>query len=274
MDCHKCNDTGTINEQELVDGDTLLPNGEYMKVWRVKIDPMTGNPPLCECQKSKIFEKYNASAGLKPNEKAHTFDTAEIDNENRDFFLQCRRFIENIEFHLQNGSWLYICGDDERAKKLGKSAFGTGKSYVTHCMANLLTDMRQRAIYITEDKLFEEIKDTYNRDSDETEKQVMFRYENVPILLIDDLFKSKTTDWTEDKLFHLLNNRLQTGKVTIINSNYAPNRIEVTMPKNGKAIASRILGQAVLIEMIGKDRRRDRALQRYKSREDAMKWTT
>jgi DNA replication protein DnaC len=124
--------------------------------------------------------------------------------------------------------------------------------------------MKYKAIYVTEDKLFEEIKETYNRKSDETEREVLWKYENVPILLIDDLFKSMTTDWTEDKLFHLLNNRMQPGKVTIINSNYAPNRIEITMPKNGKAIASRILGQAILIEMIGRDRRRAQAVRRFK----------
>lgn len=219
---------------------------------------------LCECQQEKIFEKYNAAAGLKPNERERTFETAEIDNENKGPFVQCRNFITHIDYHLQNGSWIYICGDDERAQKLGLSAFGTGKSYLTHCMANKLTEMKYKAIYVTEDKLFEEIKETYNRNSDETEREVLWKYENVPILLIDDLFKSKTTDWTEDKLFHLLNNRLQPGKVTIINSNYAPNRIEITMPKNGKAIASRILGQAILIEMIGRDRRRAQAVRRFK----------
>lgn len=223
----------------------------------------------CECHYNKMFEQYNASAGMKPDERTHTFEASEIDIENRHHFVQCRGFVTNIDYHLENGSWLYICGDDERAQKLGLSAFGTGKSHLTHCIGNKLTEMRQRAIYVTEDKLFEEIKATYSKNSDETEREVMHKYENVPILLIDDLFKSKTTDWTEDKLFHLLNHRMQPGKVTIINSNYAPNRVEVTMPKNGKAIASRILGQAILIEMIGKDRRREQAKRRYREQHES-----
>src|SRR5574341_290415 len=160
------------------------------------------------------------------------------------------------------GTWLYLYGDDERAKLAGKAAFGTGKSHLTHCIGNYLTQNKYKAIYTTEDKLFEEIKATYNRDAEESETEVLWKYENVPILLIDDLFKSKTTDWTEDKLFHLLDKRICPGKVTIINSNYAPNRIELTMPKNGKAISSRIIGQAVMIEMIGKDRRRAQAKKR------------
>jgi DNA replication protein DnaC len=223
---------------------------------------------LCECQREAVFAKYSATSGMKPNERDRTFEGATVDEDNQLAFSQVRKFIEYIDQHLAAGSWLYIYGDEERAKKENKSAYGTGKSYVTHCAGNMLTAMKKKAIYVTEDKLFEEIKATYNRGADETESEVMFRYENVPILLIDDLFKSKTTDWTEDKLFHLLNNRQQPGRVTIINSNYAPNRISLTLPKNGPAIASRILEQSVLIEMVGTDRRRKKAIERHREVHD------
>lgn len=234
-----------------------------MQIWQVRVDPLTGNPPLCECHKATIFDKYNAAAGMKGDEISHRFENSVMDDENSQAFTQCRLFTENIQEHLERGSWLYIHGDEERAKTANKSAYGTGKSHLTQCIGNLLTDMKQRAIYVTEDKLFTDIKSTYRKDSEESEGEVMWRYENVPILLIDDLFKSKTSDWTEDKLFHLLNNRQVPGKVTIINSNYAPSRIHKTNPINGPAIASRVLGQAIIIEMIGKDRRRVSAKERW-----------
>ncbi|MCI3922447.1 DnaA/Hda family protein [Paenibacillus sp. TRM 82003] len=246
-----------------MDSGTLNSKGEPMMVQVVKTDPKTGKPPLCECHAEKIFEKYNASAGMKATERNRFFETADIDEQNQAAFVQARQFVQHIEHHLETGSWLYIYGDEERAKKFNASAYGTGKSYLTHCIGNYLTQIKARAIYTTEDKLYADIKATYSRDSEETEGEVMWRYENVPILMIDDMFKSKVTDWVEDKAFHLLNNRLMPGKVTIINSNFAPNRINLVLPKNGPAIASRILGQAALIEMIGKDRRRGAAKKRY-----------
>lgn len=211
---------------------------------------------LCECHQAKIFDKYNPSSGMKPNEQERTFETAIIDDENKHAFVQVRKYVEHIDHHLKQGNWLYIFGDEDRAKAIKASAFGTGKSHLTHCIASKLTEMKKKAIYTTEDKLYGDIKETYNRNSDETESEVMWRYENVPILIIDDMFKSKVTDWVEDKAFHLLNNRLMPGKVTIMNSNYAPNRVNIVLPKNGPAIASRILGQSIFIEMIGKDRRK------------------
>lgn len=254
--CTLCNDTGIITELEWIESDLVDKHGKPIMVERIKVDPNTGYPPLCECHKRKIFEKYNASAGMKPNERTRYFKSATIDDENRHAFMQGKNFIDHIHHHKEQGSWLYIYGDEQRACRHGKSAFGTGKSYLTHCIGNELTLLGEKSIYVTEDKLFEEIKQTYRKDSEESESAVLYRYQNVPILLIDDLFKSKTSDWSEDKLFHLLNNRMKPGMVTIINSNYAPNRLTEQMPKTGGAISSRILGQSILIEMIGRDRRR------------------
>jgi len=255
-ECSICQDTGTINVIERYDTGSCYSDGRPIISERIKVDPATGRPPLCDCMKEKVFEKYNATAGMKPNERNRCFDMAEIDEENRPKFDQARRFVAHIDEHLAAGTWMYIFGDAERARPRGLSEVGTGKSYLTHCIGNELSKLKYRAIYITEDKLFEEIKSTYQRDSEESESDVLFRYQNVPILLIDDLFKSKITDWAEDKLFHLLNNRLTPGKVTIINSNYALHRIELICPKTGPAIASRILGNAIGIEMIGRDRRK------------------
>ncbi|WP_308637695.1 DnaA ATPase domain-containing protein [Paenibacillus silvisoli] len=240
---------------EKVDTGLLNRLGEPIYEERIKTDS-SGRIPFCECYKAKMFEKYNASSGMKPDERLRLFDTAIIDEENSSKFDAARQFVDKIEEHLAAGTWLYIFGDAERARPRGLSEVGTGKSYLTHCIGNELSRRKHKAIYVTEDKLFSDIKATYQRDSDESESDVMFRYQEVPILLIDDLFKSKITDWTEDKLFHLLNNRLGPGKVTVINSNYAPNRIEPVCPKTGSAISSRILGSALAIEMIGKDRRR------------------
>lgn len=238
-------DTGRLNYQ-----------GKPIMIDVVQTDPLTGLVPLCECQKAKIFAKYNASAGMQSHERSRLFNTAVIDEENYKQFSLAKNFVKNINDNLRDGAWFYIFGDADRAKKQGLSEVGTGKSYLTHCIGNELTRLNYKAIYVTEDKLFADIKSTYQRNSEESEGDVLYRYQEIPILLIDDLFKSKQTEWTEDKLFHLLNNRLGSGKVTIINSNYAPNRIESMMPKAGSAICSRIMGQAQLVEMIGTDRRR------------------
>jgi DNA replication protein DnaC len=209
----------------------------------------------CSCRLEKIFEKNNATAGMKDSEKAHTFETALIDSENETHYRTASEFIRNLENHREVGSWLYIFGDEQRAREKGLDAYGTGKSFLMQCIGNALTKRSIPAIYVTEDKLFQDIKDTYDRESAESESDVLNRYFNVPILLIDDLFSAQYKEWADSKLYSILNTRKGDNKITIITTNYAPNRIRERLPINGAKIASRIMEESILIEMIGKDRR-------------------
>ncbi|MFH5187015.1 hypothetical protein ACHHV8_33010 [Paenibacillus sp. TAB 01] len=131
-----------------------LGNVIYRERERLRVDE-NGYPPLCDCYSKTIFESCNASAGMKPNERERLFSTAVIDTENRQFFIQAHNFVKNIDAHLKSGTWLYIYGDEHRAKQRGLSAYGTGKSYLTHCIGNELTKLKQRAIYITDGPAFQ-----------------------------------------------------------------------------------------------------------------------
>jgi len=271
-ECSKCCDTGTINEFIWVDSDILLPDGTPLKVEKIRIDPATGKPPLCECHYTKMFQKYNAALGMKEEERQHTFKSAEIDDDNRMHYEIAVEFVRNIDKHRELGTWLYIFGDERRAREFSCSAYGTGKTYLMNCIANALNHRKIPSIYVKEEKMFSDIKSTYNKESDETEWQVLDRYYRIPILFIDDLFSAQyTSEWAEAKLFSILENRMGDKKITIITSNYAADRIRDRLPINGAKIASRIIQECQQIEMIGRDRRFQQAkLKSEKRREMAV----
>lgn len=263
--CPKCQDTGTINVMRWVEDETYTYNGKPIRHEEASIQN-------CSCHYEKLFEKYNASAGFSNKQLNHTFKNAVIDDENRPIFEIAIDFIKNIENHMQDGTWLYIFGDEFRAKNLSDknnkpySAFGTGKTHLIECMANALATRKIPSIYVNEETLFGDIKATYERGSDESEQDVLRRYYNIPVLMIDDLFSAHYKDWAEGKLFSIIDARVNEKKITIITSNYAIGRIAGRLPINGGKIASRITGQAELIEMIGTDRRRTIARQRRDER--------
>lgn len=244
-------DTGFVNK----DGEPILAQ-------RIKVDPVTGHPPICECQKIKMFEHCNAALGMSEEDRGQTFKAAIIDDENRQQFEVAVNFVKNIEHHQKEGTWLYIFGDEKRAAVYNCSAYGTGKTYLMNCIANALNHRRIPSLYVKEEKLFSDIKATYNRDSAETEWEVLDRYYRVPILFIDDLFSAQYKEWAEAKLFSILDARRSNKKITIITSNYSVDRIKERLPVNGAKIASRIIGQATQIEMIGRDRRLEQAMKR------------
>lgn len=259
--CNKCKDTGSIHTFRWVEDESYMYNGVPMR-------REVGTLRNCDCHYEQQFERYNAAAEFSEKEKGHTFRNAIVDAENEEIFKNAADFIRNIEKHMEWGTWLYIFGDEFRAKNLSEkngkelSAFGTGKTYLMQCIANALSNRKIPSIYVNEEKLFGDIKATYERGSDENEQDVLRRYYSIPVLMIDDLFSAPYKDWAEGKLFSILDTRVNERKVTIITSNYATGRISSRLPVNGGKIASRITGQAQMIEMIGMDRRRMAAKKR------------
>lgn len=216
----------------------------------------TANVITCECHYEKMNEKYCANTTFNQTTKNHTFTNAIMDGYNKDALEAATSFMRQIEAHKQEGTWLYIYADTTVAASRKLSAYGTGKTYLMQCIANALAYRNIPAIYVAEETLFGEIKSTYQRNSEESEQDVLRRYYTIPILMIDDLFSANYTDWSEGKLYSILDSRYNDNKITIITSNFATGRIEKKLPENGGKIASRIVGKSVMIEMIGKDRRR------------------
>lgn len=249
--CAKCNYTGTITDLRWVEDATYTrADGKPMKREVTTVE-------LCSCYYERQFQMYNPTDGLTDKEKGFTFKNAVMDEYNKGQLKIAFDFVQNIEDHMSKGSWMYIFGDQYRAEQKGVSAFGTGKTFLMICIANALANRKIPGIYATEEDLFSAIKDTYGKNSDETESEVLERFRKVPILMIDDIFSAQYKDWADDKLFSILNGREREGKVTIMTSNYELNRIPTRLQVNGAKLVSRIRGKIGEreIEMIGIDRR-------------------
>src|SRR5690606_3229458 len=108
--CKTCNDAGTLHSTRWVEDESYTYNGKPMPVQVSTVE-------LCECQREAVFAKYSASSGMKPNERERSLDTATVDDDHSLAFTQVRKFIEHIAQPLELGTWLYIYGDEERAKK-------------------------------------------------------------------------------------------------------------------------------------------------------------
>lgn len=247
--CPKCNYTGTINTFRWEQ-----PEGYPISIQIAVVEN-------CSCHEERMFQKYNASETFNVKERGHTFKNATTDYMNEKQFNVAMDFVQDIKKHMEIGTWLYIFGDDARVAEASKAkgailnAYGTGKTYLMQCMANAFSKRKIPAIYVTEEQLFNDIKSTYSRDSEESEDEALQRYYSVPILMIDDIFTAPYKEWAEGKLYSILDERMKNDKVTIMTSNYSLGRIHERLKINGGKIGSRIKGQAEQIEMLGPDRR-------------------
>ena len=81
---------------------------------------------------------------------------------------------------------------------------------------------------------------------------ILDHYETVNILMIDDLARIKVTEFNQNKIWVILNTRINYCRQTIITTNYS---LEEIAENIGDAVASRLCELCFPVEMIGYDRR-------------------
>ena len=93
-------------------------------------------------------------------------------------------------------------------------------------------------LFLVVPEFLDEIRSSYQESSEGSENALMNRAKNVPILILDDLGAHTYTNWTQSKIFTLLNHRLNYHLPTVITTNLSLGEIGEAL---GERTASRML---------------------------------
>ena len=133
---------------------------------------------------------------------------------------------------------------------------GTGKTHLAASIANyIIRNHNIKLVFGNVTGLLAEIKATYNKDSDISEMKLLKELKETPLLIIDDLGKEKTSDWTNEVLYLIINYRYENLLPMIITSNL---RLEELGSKMGEATISRVLEVNRTIGFNSKDYRTEK----------------
>lgn len=133
---------------------------------------------------------------------------------------------------------------------------GTGKTYLTGCVAKSLMDRQNTVIYVSAAELFDMYRKAARGDEPDGTASRLEKAENCDLLIIDDLGTEAISDFSVSRLFSLISRRLSTGSSTIISSNCDLNEISRMY---GERISSRIMGGYTVIGFFGTDLRLKKA---------------
>lgn len=106
--------------------------------------------------------------------------------------------------------------------------------------------------WITVPELLLSLRSSFKDKSDETEEGIIRQYSRVEWLILDDLGAEKSSEFTIQSLYLIIDRRYSEMRPTIITSNLSLGEIS---EKVGDRIASRIAGMCKVVELKGKDRR-------------------
>lgn len=119
-----------------------------------------------------------------------------------------KTYLDDFESQKERGMGLYIWS---RTK-------GSGKTRIAAGIANEL--MKNYAVkFAVSLTILQEIKNTWRRDTEYSENQILDALYTTDILVIDDFGVERPADWINDKMYQIINERYINQKVTIFTSN-------------------------------------------------------
>ncbi len=222
--CNKCKDTGYIGLEK------------------------------CSCYKQKLNKLYYRNSDLfnvsdKNNFANFSMDFYSTQNEGPEKYSPrenmkkivngCLKFLSNFE------------NTDENILFYGNS--GTGKTFLSHCMAKELVDSGHFVVYKTAEELIKNLRDVRFNNNSTLEDHLI----NCDLLIIDDLGTEISSEFSKSELFNLLNTKLLRNKKMLISTNYS---LDELLSLYSERITSRLFGNFTLYKFYGKDIRLQKKL--------------
>lgn len=217
--CQDCKDTGYIN-------------GSYCHCFQqAAINLIYSQSHISDWFKEQNFKNFSFDYYSKTQFKGDTgmtsFDFA------KKAFDKAQTFVNNF---TQDGGNILLTGNT-----------GTGKTFLTNCIASEIMNQGCTVIYLTATQLFDLFRQVifeHNRTSD---------YDNLftcDLLIIDDLGSEMSNRFTIPNLFQCINERLLNHKSTLISTNFSLEQISDTYTER---IFSRFIENYDVITLFGDD---------------------
>ena len=209
---------------------------------------------VCRCLREYYAREQQKELSRMLDLGNQSFDTFSLDwyPETRSSLGMSPR--ENMEY-TRDACVEYAYGFNGRSGNLlFTGAPGLGKTFLSACIARVVSEKGYSVVYDTAMQIFERFEaQKFGRDEGDAAETDVSRILGCDLLILDDLGTEMTTAFVQSALYQIVNTRLMTGKSTIISTN-------LTMQEIGRRylqpVASRIEGEYMILPFMGEDIRR------------------
>lgn len=200
----------------------------------------------CTCMKQKRMENLFRHARM-----ARGLLNCRFDSFNQEYYLcrtnpQDKVYLEGaIKALNASKEFVDCCLEDYHGLGLLLTGpVGAGKTFLAASIANALMEQEQQVLFLVVPDLLDQLRATYK--TDENELDLLDTAREIPILILDDLGAHNYTDWTRNRLYSIINYRLNEQLPTVITSNLSLDEMEEHL---GSRTTSRLIQSCRIFRM-------------------------
>lgn len=158
-----------------------------------------------------------------------------------------RNYVKNFDEMQKRGKGLLLFGK-----------VGTGKTFISACIANALIDEGHACLVTNFARLVNTIGGMYEGKQDYIDSLNRF-----DLLVIDDLASERDTEYMGEIVQNIIDSRYRAGLPLIITTNLTSDELKHPAEMRKQRIYSRLFEMCIPVEVVGKDRRRAKLKDEY-----------
>jgi DNA replication protein DnaC len=120
-----------------------------------------------------------------------------------------------LNFAQSPQGWLILAGDN-----------GCGKTHLAAAIANYLLENNRQVLFVVVPDFLDYLRSAYNPDSRISYDEIFEKVKKTPVLILDDFGEQAITQWTQEKLYQLINYRYNARLATVITTCFDLDDIE------------------------------------------------
>ena len=261
-----------INEGDYRGEDGSLYCGRCGKVKEMVVYPldipMTVHP-ICACEKEKLeselvaeelAEKLDEVKRLRaigfPDAELRKWTFAADDKSNAWLTMVAQKYVEKFTEMKKEGKGLLFYGP-----------VGTGKTFISACIANALIDKGFQCKVTNFATIVRELEEAYKNEG---EQKYLNKLNEFDLIVIDDLGAERNTEYMTEKVTDIVDFRYRSGKPMIVTTNLTGQELSNAADIKRQRIYSRLREMCYPVKVDGADRRRAKASKNYRNTESIL----
>lgn len=189
-----------------------------------------------------------------PESDMSTWTFAKDDRSNEKISKIAENYVNNFDEMKERGKGLLFYG-----------SVGTGKTFISACIANALIDQGIPCLVTNFARLTNTISGMYDGKQEYIDGLNRFK-----LLVIDDLATERDTEYMNEIVWNIIDARYRSGLPLIITTNLTADEIKNPAEIKRQRVYSRLLEMTIPVKVEGKDRRKTKLKEDYKDLEDLL----